>query len=170
MLRDDPAYAEKAARVSALALDISEFLVDRMPAQGDGRGLTVAYHAACSLQHGQNVTDAPRRLLAGAGYVVRTPVEAHLCCGVVRTPVEAHLCCGSAGTYNILQPDIAGQLGDRKVANLERLAPDIIATGNIGCATQIAQRSAVPVVHTIELLDWATGGPTPPALQRKSAT
>ena len=157
MLRDDPAYAEKAARVSALALDISEFLVDRMPAQGDGRGLTVAYHAACSLQHGQNVTDAPRRLLAGAGYVVRTPVE-------------AHLCCGSAGTYNILQPDIAGQLGDRKVANLERLAPDIIATGNIGCATQIAQRSAVPVVHTIELLDWATGGLTPPALQRKSAT
>jgi glycolate oxidase iron-sulfur subunit len=153
MLREDPAYAEKAARVSALAKDVSELLVDVALPTGDGRGLTVAYHAACSLQHGQKVTEAPKRLLAGAGYVVRTPAE-------------AHLCCGSAGTYNILQPEIAGQLGDRKTANLARLKADVIATGNIGCAMQIGQRADIPVVHTVELLDWATGGPKPTALDK----
>jgi glycolate oxidase iron-sulfur subunit len=126
-------------------------LIDAELPPGDGRGLTVAYHAACSLQHGQQVTEVPKRLLAAAGYSVRSPVE-------------AHLCCGSAGTYNILQPEIAGLLGDRKVANLARLDADVIATGNIGCAMQIGQRAAVPVVHTVELLDWATGGPMPPAM------
>ncbi|WP_380871698.1 glycolate oxidase iron-sulfur subunit [Sphingomonas sp. DBB INV C78] len=151
MLRDDPAYAEKAARISALAKDVSEVLIGAELPATHPRGLTVAYHAACSLQHGQKVTDAPRKLLEAAGYTVRTPQE-------------AHLCCGSAGTYNILQPEIAGQLGDRKVANLARLDADIIATGNIGCAMQIGQRAAVPVVHTIELIDWATGGPCPHAL------
>jgi len=140
-----------AARVSALAKDVSELLLDAGLPPGDGRGLTVAYHAACSLQHGQKVMEAPRRLLAGAGYLVRTPAE-------------QHLCCGSAGTYNILQPGIAGQLGDRKVANLARLGADVIATGNIGCAMQIGQRAATPVVHTVELLDWATGGPEPRAI------
>jgi len=159
MLRDDPAYAEKAARVSALAKDVSELLIALEPElpEGDGRGLTVAYHAACSLQHGQKVTEAPKRLLARVGYLVRTPVE-------------AHLCCGSAGTYNILQPDIAGKLGERKVANLERLQPDLIATGNIGCAIQIALRASVPVLHTVELIDWATGGPVPAALSHLSST
>ncbi|UIJ45245.1 glycolate oxidase subunit GlcF [Sphingomonas cannabina] len=151
MLREDPAYADKAARVSALAKDVSELLVEAELPAGDGHGLTVAYHAACSLQHGQKVTEAPKRLLADAGYVVRTPVE-------------AHLCCGSAGTYNILQPEIAGKLGDRKAANLARLDADVIATGNIGCAVQIGQRAAIPVVHTVELLDWATGGPKPAAM------
>jgi glycolate oxidase iron-sulfur subunit len=151
MLRNDPAYADKAARVSALARDISEVLIDADLPLGNGRGLTVAYHAACSLQHGQKVTDAPKRLLAGAGYAVRTPIE-------------AHLCCGSAGTYNILQPEIAGQLGNRKAGNLARLDADVIATGNIGCAMQLAPRLGMPVVHTIELLDWATGGPVPPQL------
>lgn len=151
MLRSDPAYADKAARVSALAKDVTEFLAQAELPPGDGRGLTVAYHAACSLQHGQQVTDGPKKLLAAAGFAVRTPAE-------------AHLCCGSAGTYNILQPEIAGQLGDRKAANLDRLDADVIATGNIGCATQIGQRAAIPVVHTVELLDWATGGPLPPAL------
>jgi len=155
MLRSDPVYAEKAARVSALARDISEVLGETAMPESDGRGLRVAYHAACSLQHGQKVTDAPRRLLAAAGYDVRTPAE-------------AHLCCGSAGTYNILQPEIAGQLGDRKVANLERLEADVIATGNIGCAMQIGHRAGTPVVHTVELLDWATGGPPPPALRQHS--
>lgn len=151
MLRDDTDYAAKAARVSGLARDISEVLIDAELPLGDGRGLTVGYHAACSLQHGQKVTDAPKRLLAGAGYIVRTPIE-------------AHLCCGSAGTYNILQPEIAGQLGDRKAENLSRLQADVIATGNIGCAMQLAPRLGIPVVHTIELLDWATGGPVPSQL------
>ncbi|QQV77333.1 glycolate oxidase subunit GlcF [Sphingomonas aliaeris] len=152
MLQSDPAYAEKAARVSRLARDISEVLADADLPPGDGHGLTVAYHPACSLQHGQKVTDAPKRLLAAAGFIVRTPVE-------------AHLCCGSAGTYNILQPEIAAQLGDRKAANLARLGADVVATGNVGCAVQIGQRNAIPVVHTIELLDWATGGPVPAQLK-----
>jgi glycolate oxidase iron-sulfur subunit len=151
LLRNDAAYAEKAVRVSALVKDITEFLGDTPLPVGNGRNLTVAYHPACSLQHGQNVTAQPRQLLENAGYIVRVPAE-------------AHLCCGSAGTYNILQAEIAGQLGDRKVANLERLDADVIATGNIGCSTQIAQRTTLPVVHTVELLDWAHGGPPPEAL------
>jgi glycolate oxidase iron-sulfur subunit len=151
MLRDDPAYAKDAARVSALARDISEFLAEVGLPAGKGGGLAVTYHAACSLQHGQKVTEAPKRLLEAAGFAVRTPDE-------------AHLCCGSAGTYNILQPEIADQLLDRKLAHIARTAPAVIATGNIGCATQLARGAAVPVVHTVELLDWATGGPRPAAL------
>jgi glycolate oxidase iron-sulfur subunit len=151
MLRNEPDYADRAARVSAMARDVSEMLADAVLPKGDGRGLVVAYHAACSLQHGQGVTDLPKRLLQAAGYVVRTPAE-------------AHLCCGSAGTYNILQPEIAGRLRDRKVENIERLNADVIATGNIGCAMQIGQRAKIPVVHTVELLDWATGGPAPAGL------
>jgi glycolate oxidase iron-sulfur subunit len=153
MLREDPAYAAKAARISALARDVSEFLAGCELPPGDGRGLTVAYHAACSLQHGQKVGEAPRRLLARAGYAVKTPAE-------------PNLCCGSAGVYNILQPQIAGQLGARKAANLNRLAADVVATGNVGCASQIARYGETPVVHVVELLDWATGGPAPAALGR----
>ena len=156
MLREDPAYAQKAARVSALARDVSEFIdAAGLPPAGKAPGLTIAYHSACSLQHGQQVTAAPVRLLGAAGFMVRQPGE-------------SHLCCGSAGVYNILQPVIAGQLGDRKAANLARLQPDAVAAGNIGCAVQIAARSAVPVVHTVELLDWATGGPVPPSLRELS--
>ena len=152
LLRDDPAYADKAEAVSALARDISEFLVTcDLPFQARGN-ITAAYHPACSLQHGQKVTEAPERLLAAAGFVVKLPAE-------------AHLCCGSAGTYNILQPEIANQLRDRKLANIARLKPDVIATGNIGCAMQLGQgNGGVPVVHTVELLDWASGGPTPAGL------
>lgn len=151
MLRSDPAYAEKAARVSALAMDVSEYLAKIDLPAATGRGVTVAYHPACSLQHGQKVTEVPKRLLAQAGYTVRVPAE-------------AHLCCGSAGTYNILQPEIADQLGARKAASIDLLAADVVATGNIGCATQIARFSGLPVIHTVELLDWATGGPKPAAL------
>ena len=152
MLRDDPAYAHKAARVSALARDVSELLsAIELPPMAAPKPLVVAYHSACSLQHGQGLTEAPRRLLEAAGYTVRMPLD-------------AHLCCGSAGTYNILQPVIAGQLGDRKTETLERLKPDVIASGNIGCAVQIGLRAGVPVVHTVELLDWASGGPEPRAM------
>jgi glycolate oxidase iron-sulfur subunit len=151
MLRNDREYSRKAARVSAMARDICEFLIECGLPAGNGRGLTVAYHAACSLQHGQKVTEAPKRLLVHAGYEVRTPAE-------------AHLCCGSAGTYNILQPEIAGQLGDRKVGHLKQLGADVIAAGNVGCMTQIGLRTDIPIAHTIELLDWAMGGPAPQGL------
>ncbi len=149
LLRDDAEWSEPAARISALARDVTE-LVDEigLPAPRADIAATVAYQSACSLRHGQKVVDAPVRLLRAAGFEVREPAE-------------AHLCCGSAGTYNILQPEIAARLGDRKARSLEALAPDVIATGNIGCMTQIGGASALPVVHTVELLDWATGGERP---------
>jgi glycolate oxidase iron-sulfur subunit len=152
MFRDDPVWAGPAAAVSAIAKDVSEVLAGLGGAPtAAGLGLRVAYHSACSLQHGQGVRDEPKMLLKAAGFTV---VE----------PVEPHICCGSAGTYNLLQPEIAGKLRDRKVANLEATRPDVIATGNIGCMTQIAGGSDVPIVHTVELLDWAAGGPVPAAL------
>ena len=152
MLRLDPAYAEKAARVSALAKDISEYLTGLGfgPAQAP-RPVRLAYHSACSLQHGQKVKTEPVALLAAAGFEVAAVPE-------------GHLCCGSAGTYNLLQPEIATRLRDRKVANIERTGAEAVATGNIGCITQLAQGTRLPVLHTVELLDWATGGPEPPAL------
>jgi glycolate oxidase iron-sulfur subunit len=152
MLRNDPAYAAKAARVSALARDVSEYLASvALGAPVRPGGLAVAYQAACSIQHGQKIVRQPKELLAKAGFTVRDIAE-------------AHLCCGSAGTYNILQPEIAARLRDRKVANIARTGADVIASGNIGCMTQIASATGIPVVHTIELLDWAYGGPKPAAL------
>ncbi len=151
MLRDDPLYADKARRVAALAKDITEVLAGLGLDFAAPRPLVVAYHAACSLQHGQKILDAPKALLSRAGYAVRSIPE-------------AHLCCGSAGTYNILQPDIARALRDRKVANIARVKPDVIAAGNIGCLAQIASATATPVVHTVELIDWASGGPAPAGL------
>jgi glycolate oxidase iron-sulfur subunit len=153
MLRTDSAYAAKAARVSALAKDVTEYLARlNLPAVQVPARLTVAYHSACSLQHGQKVVREPKELLCKFGFVVKDVPE-------------GHLCCGSAGTYNILQPALAERLRDRKVANIERLQPDVIAAGNIGCITQIATGTAIPVVHTVELLDWATGGPVPEPLR-----
>jgi glycolate oxidase iron-sulfur subunit len=148
MLRDDPLYAEKAARVSALAKDVTEYLNGLDLPFANPNDLVVAYHSACSLQHGQKVTLEPKSLLRRAGYIVRDVPE-------------GHICCGSAGTYNILQPEIAGQLRNRKVANIERLKPDVIAAGNIGCITQIAKGTSIPIIHTAELLDWACGGLVP---------
>jgi glycolate oxidase iron-sulfur subunit len=149
MLRLDSAYAEKAAKISALAKDITEFLSTlTLPKPVQVPPLRVAYHSACSMQHGQKIIDAPKTLLKNAGFDV---VE----------PREGHLCCGSAGTYNILQPDISAQLLARKVKNLRATKANIIATGNIGCITQIARAADIPVIHTIELLNWAYGGNQP---------
>jgi len=150
MFRND-ALAEDAARVSAIAMDVSEILMKLDLPEGADKGTKVAYHAACSLQHGQQIKTYPKDLLKKAGFTVLEPAD-------------SHLCCGSAGTYNLMQPDISKQLKDRKVQTLEALTPDIISAGNIGCMMQIGGGTEVPVVHTVELLDWATGGPQPPAL------
>jgi glycolate oxidase iron-sulfur subunit len=153
MLRTDPAYAKRAARVSGLAKDVSEYLAG-LPLEPDGQaaGRAVAYHSACSLQHGQRVTRQPKEILGKLGFAVKDIPE-------------GHLCCGSAGTYNILQPDLARRLRERKVGTIERLRPDVIAAGNIGCITQLAAGTEIPVVHTVELIDWATGGPCPQRLR-----
>lgn len=151
MFRNDPLAAE-AAEVSAMAMDISELLVKIGLPEGSDKGLKVAYHAACSLQHGQQIKTYPKDLLKRAGFAV---VE----------PADSHLCCGSAGTYNLLQPEISQKLKSRKVETLEAKTPDIIAAGNIGCMMQIGSGTQIPIVHTVELLDWATGGPKPRALE-----
>ena len=156
MLRLDPAYADKAARVSALAKDITEYLAGLdLPEPVRKPGTIVAYHSACSMQHGQKITRQPKELLAKAGFIVREPRE-------------GHLCCGSAGTYNILQSEISARLRDRKVKNIEATGASIVATGNIGCFTQIASAAKMPVVHTIKLLDWAYGGPKPEGIAGES--
>ncbi|MEI4233589.1 glycolate oxidase subunit GlcF [Roseovarius sp. D22-M7] len=176
MFRLEP-LAEDAARVSAITMDVSEVLAEILPegaeafsvnaardriagsdrigtTRPEGSGPpTVAYHAACSLQHGQQIKTHPKSLLKSAGFRV---VE----------PADSHLCCGSAGTYNLMQPKIAGQLKERKIRTLEAKSPDVIAAGNIGCMMQIGSGTGVPVVHTVELLDWATGGPKPPAMDQ----
>ncbi len=150
MFRDTP-LADKAAQVAGLARDVSEVLAQLELPEAQ-MGLKVAYHAACSLQHGQKIKDHPKALLKRAGFEV---VE----------PADSHLCCGSAGTYNLMQPEISGQLKARKIRTLEARSPDVIAAGNIGCMMQIGSGTDTPIVHTVELLDWATGGPKPRALK-----
>ncbi|PZW48020.1 glycolate oxidase iron-sulfur subunit [Humitalea rosea] len=157
MFREEPEpWRGRAARVAALAKDISELLagLDYAPTR-PAPGLSIAYHSACSLQHGQRVTAEPKTLLTRAGFTVREPAE-------------AHLCCGSAGTYNLMQPEIAGQLKTRKLANLDRTGADLIAAGNIGCLTQLGD-GAMPAVHTVALLDWMAGGPEPAAVTQVMA-
>ena len=153
IFRNDPEWRDRAQAVSARALDISEYLarLGPLPAS-EGAKPKLAYHAACSLQHGQTVTSAPKELLRQAGFEV------------VDVP-EGHLCCGSAGTYNMLQPDLSAALRDRKAANINSLAPQAIATGNIGCMQQLEGAVSAPILHTVELLDWATGGPPPRGVQ-----
>lgn len=152
MLKHDAAYAAKAEAISAKTLDVTEFLVRLELPQQSAKKQRVAYHSACSMQHGQKIIQAPISLLKTAGFVV------------VTVP-EGHLCCGSAGTYNMMQPEIAGQLRARKLKNIASTEPDIIATGNLGCITQLQDGLGKPILHTIELLDWAFGGPTPNALE-----
>jgi glycolate oxidase iron-sulfur subunit len=155
MFRDEP-EREAAAKVSALAADISEVLARFAYAPSrPAPGLTVAYHAACSLQHGQKITAEPKALLKAAGFIVKEPAE-------------GHICCGSAGTYNLMQPEIAGQLKARKQGNIARTGAALIASGNIGCLTQLGD-GAIPAVHTVELLDWMAGGPEPAAVARARA-
>jgi glycolate oxidase iron-sulfur subunit len=149
MLRNDPAFAARAAQISALTRDVTEFVANYdMGPPKRWSSLRIAYHSACSLQHGQRVTDEPKMLLKRAGFSV-TDVP------------EGHICCGSAGTYNILQPELATRLKERKIANIRQAKPDIVAAGNIGCITQLQGGLNVPIAHTVELLDWAYGGPVP---------
>ncbi len=150
MLRETPLAAD-AAVIGELACDVSEVLARLEIPEGAARGIRVGYHAACSLQHGQKIKDVPKMLLKRAGFDVAEPAD-------------SHLCCGSAGTYNLMQPEISGQLKARKVQTIEAIQPDVIAAGNIGCMMQIGSGTGLPVVHTVELLDWATGGPKPRAL------
>ena len=151
-LRRDPSHASAATEIGALARDVTEVLADLgLRTQGDGKTVSVAYHDACSLQHAQRVTGPPRALLEAAGYAVHDVPE-------------RHFCCGSAGAYNILQADQATALGRRKAAHIESTGAPLVAAGNLGCMMQIGRFTARPVVHTVELLDWATGGPKPPAL------
>ena len=149
MFRNDPDYAEKAELISSLAKDVTEFLFDvgLMPSVVE-TGQRIAYHSACSMQHGQKITTQPKDLLKAAGFKVQDVPQ-------------GHLCCGSAGTYNILQPEISAKLLENKVANIEKTRPEFIATGNIGCITQIGQGTDIPIVHTVEVLDWTSGGPKP---------
>jgi glycolate oxidase iron-sulfur subunit len=154
LLRGDPVYAARARRVAGMARDVSEYINNINILVTEPRAaLTVAYHGACSLQHGQKISREPKEMLSKSGFVVKDVPD-------------GHLCCGSAGTYNMLQPQWARALRDRKIANIASVAPDVIAAGNVGCITQIAAGTDIPVVHPIELIDWASGGPMPGALRR----
>jgi glycolate oxidase iron-sulfur subunit len=149
IFREDAELARKADVVSGLTRDVAEFLAAHpLPKPTLAPGIAVAYHSACSMQHGQKIDREPRDLLAHAGFTVKEIAE-------------GHLCCGSAGTFNMLQPEIAAQLRERKLANIERTGAQVVATGNIGCITQLRGNGGIPILHTIELLDWAAGGPRP---------
>ena len=152
MLRDDPQWAARAARISALAKDVTEILAGlKLKAPSIPPGQPVAYHSACSLQHGQKINNEPRALLAGMGFDVREIAE-------------GHICCGSAGTYSMLQPELSGKLRDRKLANIAATGAPIVAAGNIGCLQHLSAKNGTggaKMVHTAQLLDWATGGPKP---------
>ena len=153
MLAGDPELGAWAAKISAMTQDVTEFLTSYdLGPPVRWSSLRVAYHSACSLQHGQKITAEPRTLLRKAGFTL------------AEIP-EGHICCGSAGTYNILQPEIAGQLRQRKLDNIRLAKADVVAAGNIGCIGQLNAPGEAPVVHTIELLDWAYGGPVPRGLE-----
>jgi len=153
VLASEPDLNSDSRRFASLVADISEFIhkYDTAIPKPISKNIRVAYHPACSLQHGQKVVEAPKELLKKAGYKV------------LNIP-DSHICCGSAGTYNLLQPEIATELQIQKAVNINSIKPDIVATGNLGCILQINQSVKVPVLHTVELLDWASGGPKPEIL------
>jgi glycolate oxidase iron-sulfur subunit len=154
MLRHVDGYADRAAKIAALTKDVTEFAASfDLGAPRRWSSLRIAYHSACSMQHGQQITEEPREMLRKAGFTV------------LEIP-EGHICCGSAGTYNILQHELAAELRARKAKNIQSVRPDIVAAGNIGCITQIGLGTSIPIVHTVELLDWAYGGPIPRGLER----
>ena len=150
LFRHDETLAADAGRISGMSRDIAEFLSDQQPVTGNPelKHIRVAYQSPCSMQHGQKIDAQPLELLRHAGFTVQ------------ELP-EKYMCCGSAGTYNLLQPEIAGELGNRKAAHIEQANVNVIASGNLGCMMHIRQFTDVPFVHTAELLDWATGGPKP---------
>jgi len=155
IFRDDQNYKVKAKTISKLTKDVTEYLSEslKLNIKKKNKKYKIAYHSACSMQHGQNIHSQPLELLS------KTEND------IMEIP-ESHLCCGSAGTYNILQPKIATELLKNKVKNIESTNPEIISTGNIGCITQISNGTNIPILHTIELLDWYTGGPKPKILER----
>ena len=158
IFRADEELKKKAKKISELTKDISEYLDENVKLtfvnnRESNKTYKVAYHSACSMQHGQKIHDVPKDLIKKTGnQVLDIP--------------DGHLCCGSAGTYNLLQNDIAKKLLKNKVTNIEKLKPEFIATGNIGCITQIANGTKIPILHTVELIDWYTGGPKPDVLRR----
>jgi glycolate oxidase iron-sulfur subunit len=153
LLKGEAGYRDRAQRIAAMTRDVTEFLAGyEMGPPKRWSSLRIAYHAACSMQHGQRLIEEPRQLLRNAGFTV------------MEIP-EGHICCGSAGTYNVLQPELAAQLRDRKVTHIKSVRPDAVAAGNIGCIVQLHFGMDIPIAHTVELLDWAYGGPVPRGLE-----
>ena len=159
IFRGDQDLKKKAKKISELTKDITEYLNNKVKLNfidnliPNQKKYRIAYHSACSMQHGQKIHNEPINLIKKTGNEV------------VEIP-EGHLCCGSAGTYNLLQSDIAQKLLDEKIENIKKTKPQFISTGNIGCITQIAQGTKIPILHTVEIIDWYTGGPKPEVLKR----
>jgi len=155
IFRGDGELKKKAKKISELTKDISEYLTQNLKLnfKNINKNYKIAYHSACSLQHGQKVHTEPMDLIKKTGNEV------------VEIP-DGHLCCGSAGTYNMLQAEIAEKLLKEKIMNIEKIKPDIISTGNIGCITQISIGTKIPILHTVEIIDWYTGGPKPKILSK----
>ena len=158
IFRSDKDFRKKAKKISQLTKDISEYLDENVklnfviPEKSEKK-YKIAYHSACSMQHGQKIHKEPINLIKKTGnQVIEIP--------------EGHICCGSAGTYNLLQNDIAKKLLESKIKNIQKIKPQFIATGNIGCITQIASATKIPILHTIEIIDWYTGGPKPEVLKK----